>query len=103
VSVSEERRRETRRRHSSQQLARRCSCQCDNNFPTIAKYPTQLLRPTLQEPLGEVEKRAEGGGPDTKARRRPEMVDRQAAARPRLHHAATPEALRQEVKQRSGC
>jgi len=50
-----------------------------------------------------VEKRAEGGGPDTKARRRPEMVDRQAAARPRLHHAATPEALRQEVKQRSGC
>jgi hypothetical protein len=66
-------------------------------------HHTQFPQPNRQEPLGEVEKRAEGGGPDTKARRRPDTVDRQAAARPRLHHAATPEALRQEVKQRSGC
>ncbi len=56
-----------------------------------------------QEPLGELEKRLEDAGPATGKRHYPDSVDRQAAARPRLHHAETPEALQQEVAQRKGC
>ena len=49
-----------------------------------------------------VEKRLENGGPDTGPRRRPSIVDRNGASRPRLHHEETPDALQQEVAQRKG-
>ena len=68
-------------------------------WPECCGEPAAWVR---QEPLGVVEKRLENGGPDTGPRRRPSFVDRNGAARPRLHHEETPEALQQEVAQRKG-
>ncbi|KAK9846325.1 hypothetical protein WJX81_001511 [Elliptochloris bilobata] len=78
--------------------------QAYREFPAAVRssYPLYVRTAGPQEPLGELEKRAEGGGPDTRARRRPAFVDHMGAARPRLHHAETPEALQQEVAQRKG-
>lgn len=56
-----------------------------------------------QEPLGEVERRAEDAGPATRNRRRPEPVDPSPPETRLPLHAEDPEALRREVASRKGC
>jgi hypothetical protein len=56
-----------------------------------------------QEPLGELELRAEDAGPATRNRRRPEPVDPHPPLARIEHHAESPEALKREVASRKGC
>lgn len=56
-----------------------------------------------QEPLGELELRAEDAGPATRNRRRPEPVDPHPPVERIEHHVENPEALKREVASRKGC
>ncbi|KAK9908676.1 hypothetical protein WJX75_001313 [Coccomyxa subellipsoidea] len=73
-------------------------------FPGLIRssYPLYIRTAGPQEPLGEVELRAEDAGPATRNRRRPEPVDPSPPIA-RLHHAEDPEALKREVASRKGC
>ncbi|CAL8461851.1 g1382 [Coccomyxa elongata] len=74
-------------------------------FPGLIRssYPLYVRNAGPQEPLGEVERRAEDAGPATRNRRRPEPVDPSPPTERLPLHAEDPEALKREVASRKGC
>eukprot|EP00884_Botryococcus_braunii_P015049 jgi/Botrbrau1/23545/Bobra.0141s0016.1 len=75
--------------------------ECYEEFPVLVRssVPLYVVSEGPQEPLGEVEKRTEDGGPTTGSRRRPDPVD---PSKPCYYDVSQEELLRQ-VQMRRSC